>query len=44
MGTGNLTELTDCDSSGVNAIAMGLVSELSINEILVVQVSEHCKN
>ncbi len=44
MGTGNLTELTDCDSSGVNAIMMGLVSELSINAVLVVQVSEHCKN
>ena len=44
MGTGNLTELTDCDSSGANAIMMGLVSELSINAVLVVQVSEHCKN
>ena len=43
MGTGNLTELTDCDSSGANAIMMGLVSELSINAVLVVQVSEHCK-
>ena len=36
MGTGNLTELTDCDSSGANAIMMGLVSELSINAVLVV--------
>ncbi len=44
MGTGNLTELTDCDSAGVNAILMGLVSELSINAVLVVQVSDHCKN
>lgn len=44
MGTGNLTELTDCDSSGANAIMMGLVSELSINAVLVVQVSGHCKN
>ena len=44
MGTGNLTELTDSDSSGVNAILMGLVSELSINAVLVVQVSGHCRN
>ena len=44
MGTGNLTELTDCDSVGTNTILMGLVSELSINAVLVVQVSNHCKN
>ena len=44
MGTGNLTELTDCDSAGANAILMGLVSELSINAVLVVQVSGHCRN
>ena len=44
MGTGNLTELTDCDSVGTNMILMGLVSELSINAVLVVQVSNHCKN
>ena len=44
MGTGNLTELTDSDSSGVNTILMGLVSELSINGVLVVQVSNHCRN
>ena len=44
MGTGNLTELTDSDSAGVNATMMGLVSELSIDAVLVVQVSNHCKN
>jgi len=44
MGTGNLTELTDSDSSGVNATIMGLVSELNINGVLVVQVSGHCRN
>ena len=44
MGIGNLTELTDCDSSGVNTILMGLVSELNINAVLVVQVSNHCRN
>ena len=31
-------------ASGANAIMMGLVSELSINAVLVVQVSGHCKN
>ena len=44
MGTGNLTELTDCDSVGTNMILMGIVSELSIDAVLVVQVSNHCKN
>ena len=44
MGTGNLTELTDSDSAGVNATLMGIVSELSVNAVLVVQVSGHCRN
>lgn len=44
MGTGNLTELTDSDSAGVNAILMGVVSELNISAVLVVQVSNHCRN
>ena len=44
MGTGNLTELTDSDSAGVNATLMGLASELSVDAVLVVQVSGHCKN
>jgi dihydropteroate synthase-like protein len=43
MGTGNLTELTDADSSGVNAVLMGIVSELAIANVLVVQVSPHCR-
>jgi dihydropteroate synthase-like protein len=43
MGTGNLTELTDADSSGVNAVLMGIVSELHITNVLVVQVSPHCR-
>ncbi len=43
MGTGNLTELTDADSTGVNAILMGIVSELHIRNVLVVQVSPHCR-
>ncbi|WP_454855319.1 DUF6513 domain-containing protein [Rhizobium binxianense] len=41
MGTGNLTELTDADSSGVTAILAGLCSELAIANVLVVNVSPH---
>lgn len=43
MGTGNLTELTDADTSGVTAVLMGIVSELTIRNVLVVQVSPHCR-
>lgn len=41
MGTGNLTELTDADSSGVTAVLGGLCSELEIRNVLVVHVSPH---
>ena len=41
MGTGNLTELTDADSSGVTAVLTGLCSELSVGNVLVVNVSPH---
>jgi dihydropteroate synthase-like protein len=41
MGTGNLTELTDADSSGVTAVLAGLCSELAIRNVLVVHVSPH---
>lgn len=41
MGTGNLTELTDADSSGVTALLAGLCSELVIRNVLVVHVSPH---
>ncbi|MEA2783246.1 MAG: hypothetical protein QOK29_4790 [Rhodospirillaceae bacterium] len=43
MGTGNLTELTDADTTGVNALLMGIVSELHVGNVLVVQVSPHCR-
>lgn len=41
MGTGNLTELTDADSSGVTAVLTGFCSELAISNVLVVNVSPH---
>jgi dihydropteroate synthase-like protein len=43
MGIGNLTELTDADTTGINALLMGLCSELHINAVLAVQVSPHCR-
>jgi dihydropteroate synthase len=43
MGTGNLTELTDADSAGVTAILLGICSELSVRNLLVVQVSPHTR-
>ena len=43
MGTGNLTELTDADSSGVTAMLLGICSELRIRNLLVVQVSPHTR-
>ncbi|TPM07545.1 MULTISPECIES: DUF6513 domain-containing protein [unclassified Mesorhizobium] len=41
MGTGNLTELTDADSSGVTAVLTGLCSELGVRNVLAVHVSPH---
>ena len=43
MGVGNLTELTDADTPGITMTLMGMVSELAIRNILVVQVSPHCR-
>ncbi|MBT5659847.1 MAG: dihydropteroate synthase, partial [Rhodospirillaceae bacterium] len=43
MGIGNLTELTDADTTGITALLMGVVSELDIAAVLVVQVSAHCR-
>mgnify|MGYP006275355881 CR=1 FL=1 len=43
MGTGNLTELTHADTTGVTAMLMGLVSELGVDAILTTEVSAHCR-
>jgi dihydropteroate synthase len=43
MGIGNLTELTDADTTGINAMLMGMISELHITAVLAVQVSPHCR-
>ena len=34
MGIGNLTELTDVDSAGVNMILLAMYQELKINSVL----------
>jgi dihydropteroate synthase len=38
MGVGNLTELTDVDSAGVNTILIGLCQELKIQSVLTTAV------
>lgn len=38
MGIGNLTELTDVDSVGVNALLLGFCQELAIHSVLTTQV------
>lgn len=44
MGVGNLTELTDADTTGINAMLFGIISELNINAVLATSVSAHAKN
>ena len=43
MGTGNVTELTHADTTGMTMILMGIISELKINHILTTEVSKHCR-
>jgi dihydropteroate synthase-like protein len=38
MGVGNLTELTEVDSAGVNALLAGICQELEIHSVLTTQV------
>jgi dihydropteroate synthase len=44
MGIGNLTELTDADTTGINAMLFGMISELDINAVLATSVSPHAVN
>ena len=44
MGIGNLTELTEADTTGINAILFGLISEMEINAVLATSVSMHAVN
>ncbi len=38
MGVGNLTELTEADSTGVNAVLLGIMSELEVGYALTTEV------
>ena len=38
MGIGNLTELTDSDSAGINLLLLGICQELGIRSVLTTQV------
>lgn len=44
VGIGNLTELTEADTTGINAVLMGLISEMGVNHVLLTQVSSHCRS
>ncbi|NJD36237.1 MAG: dihydropteroate synthase [Betaproteobacteria bacterium] len=44
MGIGNLTELTDADTAGMNALLIGIASELGITNILATEVSPHARS
>ncbi len=43
MGIGNLSELTEADTGGINTIMLGVMSELGINNLLTTQVSPHAR-
>lgn len=43
MGVGNLTELTHADTGGMNALLLGICSELDIKHILATEVSQHAR-
>ncbi len=43
MGVGNLTELTDADTSGINALLFGIISELGVTNVLATEVSPHAR-
>jgi len=38
MGVGNLTELSDCDSAGINFLLLAICQELGIRSVLTTQV------
>jgi dihydropteroate synthase-like protein len=44
MGIGNLTELTEVDSSGINLLLAGFCQELAIRSVLTTQVINWCRS
>ncbi|WP_042300859.1 DUF6513 domain-containing protein [Paraburkholderia kururiensis] len=43
MGIGNVTELTEADTSGINAVLLGMAAELRIAAVLTTSVSQHAR-
>ena len=43
MGIGNLTELVEADTSGINALLFGLAAEIGVKAVLTTQVSLHAR-
>jgi dihydropteroate synthase len=43
MGIGNVTELTEADTSGINAVLFGVAAELNVAAVLTTQVSNHAR-
>jgi dihydropteroate synthase-like protein len=44
MGVGNLTELTDVDSAGVNVLLLGFCQEVGIKSVLTTEVINWCRS
>ena len=44
MGVGNLTELTDVDSAGLNVLLLGFCQEVGIRSVLTTQVVNWCRS
>jgi dihydropteroate synthase len=44
MGVGNLTELTDADSAGINVLLLGFCQELGIHSVLTTEVINWCRS
>jgi dihydropteroate synthase-like protein len=43
MGVGNVTELTEADTSGINAVLFGIAAELRVAAVLTTSVSLHAR-
>lgn len=43
VGVGNLTELTEADTGGINAMLLGICAELHASAILTTEVSPHAR-
>jgi dihydropteroate synthase-like protein len=44
MGVGNLSELTDVDSAGINVVLLGFCQELGIRSVLTTEVINWCRS